>query len=113
MKQTIRTTEDSVPNWVPCPGTKDQHLTVDGTVRQFAALSSLTTHCVVNIQAADVRVTFDDDSPVGGSVGCLMPTGTFMYWSRTAVEKMKLVREGGSSAVAWLQEFRTAVHLPQ
>ena len=110
MKHTIKTTEDSVPNWVPTPRVKDQHLTVDGTVRQFAALSDSTTHCVINVQVADVRVTFDGDDPVAGSVGCLFPEGTFMYWSRSAVELMKLVRNAGTNAVVWISEFKTAVH---
>ena len=108
MKHVISLVEDSIPGWAPTPGAGDQHLAVGASPAQFSALDERTRFCVINVQTADVRMTLDGGSPVGGSVGALLPAGTFIYWGRNAVERMKFVQDGGLAAVLWLQEFVTA-----
>ena len=97
--------QDQVANWIPTPGAKDQHLAVSTAAVAFEALQPTTKFCMINVQGADVRMTLDGDDPVGGSGGGLLKEGTYIYWARAAVEAMKFVRDAGTDAVVWMQEF--------
>jgi hypothetical protein len=97
--------QDQVANWIPVPGAKDQHLAVSSAAVAFAALGETTKFCMINVQGGDVRMTLDGDDPVDGSVGGILKEGTYIYWARVAVEAMKFVRNGGTDAVVWMQEF--------
>jgi hypothetical protein len=108
MKQVIKLTEDGIQNWAPTPGATMQHLTVDGTARQFSALDSLTRYCIINVQGADVRVRIDGTAPVGGTTGLLLPAGTYIYWARLFVERAKFIKDSTGDAVLALQECVTA-----
>jgi hypothetical protein len=110
-KQVIRRTEDSVPNWRPVPGVKVQKLTVGNAVVQFAKLDPRTNHCILSIEAADVRISFDGDDPVSGVSQMLLQYGTYGYWGRDMISAMKLIRNAGTNATAWLQQCITAVGL--
>ncbi len=110
-KQVIRRTEDSVPNWRPVPGVKVQKLTVSNAVKQFAKLNPMTNHCILSIETADVRVSFDGDDPVVGTSQMLLQYGTYGYWGRDMISAMKLIRNAGTDATVWLQECMTAVGL--
>lgn len=107
-KQVIRLTEDGIQNWAPTPGVAMQHLTVDGTARQFSALDTRTQYCIVNVQGADVRVRIDGTAPVGGTTGLLLPVGTYIYWGRVFIERAKFIKDSTGDAVLALQECVTS-----
>tara|TARA_S200002703_G_scaffold156879_1_gene163455 strand:- start:170 stop:484 length:315 start_codon:yes stop_codon:yes gene_type:complete len=97
-----------VTNLYPKPtvGVTDQSLTVaDSAVPFGTAFNSLTRYVVLDVQTADVRVTYDGSDPVAGSNGHLLFAGRSYTWSKEAAANARFVREGSTSANIHASEF--------
>lgn len=89
-------------------GTKAaQALTVDATVGgvQFAPWHAETTHVRIQIQTADVRVTFDGSAPTA-TAGEILPVGYTDIWLAATAAAAKFIRVGGTSAVVYASQMR-------
>jgi len=77
----------------------DQRLTVDGTVGglQFTAYSTATTALVdLDIQDADVMVTFDGSAPTSTN-GHRLYVGNTYTWATARFNAAKFIRQGTTS----------------
>ena len=91
----------------PTPGVTDQTLTVDATaggVQFGTAFNSLTRYIVLDVQSADVRVTYDDSAPTTTN-GHILFAGRSYTWSKQAAAAAKFIRDGGTSATIHASEF--------
>ena len=91
----------------PTPGVTDQTLTVDATaggVQFGTAFNSLTRYIVLDVQGADVRVTYDDSAPTTSN-GHILFAGRSYTWSKQAAAAAKFIQDGGTSATIHASEF--------
>jgi hypothetical protein len=91
----------------PTPGVTDQTLTVDATaggVQFGTAFNSLTRYIVLDVQGADVRVTYDDSAPTTSN-GHILFAGRSYTWSKQAASAAKFIRDGGTDATIHASEF--------
>jgi hypothetical protein len=90
----------------PTSGAADQRLTVDATSGgvQFSAFADLTRYVVLDVQDADVMVTFDGSAPTSTN-GHRLYAGSNFTWSKAAATAAKLIRQGGTSGVVHASEF--------
>jgi hypothetical protein len=91
----------------PTPGVTDQTLTVDATaggVQFGTAFNSLTRYIVLDVQGADVRVTYDDSAPTTSN-GHILFAGRSYTWSKQAAVAAKFIRDGGTDATIHASEF--------
>lgn len=70
------------------------------------ALNAATNHVLVQVNGADIRVTFDG----GGtepttSLGFRMVAGTEAYWSKDQFNNAVAIREGSTNATLEIQEM--------
>ena len=96
-----------VTNLYPKPtvGVSDQTLTVSTSVVQFGtAFNSLTRYIVLDVQGADVRVTYDDSAPTTSN-GHILFAGRSYTWSKAAAQAAKFIRDGGTDATIHASEF--------
>ena len=68
-------------------------------------LATDTQHILVQVNGADIRVTFDGSTTPTASVGFRFPSGSSAYWTRTMALKAKAIREASTDAVLELQEL--------
>jgi hypothetical protein len=68
-------------------------------------LNSNTTHVLVQVGGADIRVTFDTVTDPTASIGFKMPSGSSAYWTRQMMTKAKAIREASTDAVIEAQEL--------
>jgi len=77
-----------------------QALAVSSTVvAPAAAFADSTTHVLLNVAAADVRVTVDGSDPVGGATGQLWLNGTTMLLNKKLVARLKFIRNAAINLV--------------
>ena len=91
----------------PTPGITDQTLTVDATaggVQFGTAFNSLTRYIVLDVQGADVRVTYDDSAPTTSN-GHILFAGRSYTWSKQAAAAAKFIRDGSTDATIHASEF--------
>lgn len=89
----------------PTPGVTDQSLAVADSVVQFGtAFNDLTKYVVLDVQTADVRVTYDDSAPTTSN-GHILFAGRSYTWSKEAAQAAKFIRNGGTSASIHASEF--------
>jgi len=89
----------------PTPGVADQTLTVSTGVVQFGtAFNNLTRYIVLDVQDADVRVTYDDSDPTTTN-GHILLSGRSYTWSKQAAAAAKFIRDGGANAIIHASEF--------
>ena len=91
----------------PTPGITDQTLTVDATaggVQFGTAFNSLTRYIVLDVQGADVRVTYDDSAPTTSN-GHILFAGRSYTWSKQAAAAAKFIRDGSVDATIHASEF--------
>ncbi|MGA1375871.1 MAG: hypothetical protein ACO32S_04565 [Steroidobacteraceae bacterium] len=94
-------------NLYPKPnGTKaDERLTVSTTAVQFATTFDITTNYVlVDVQDADVMVTFDGSTPTATN-GHRYNSGAREYWSRQKAQAAKFIRQAGTDAAVQASQF--------
>ena len=91
----------------PTPGITDQTLTVDATaggVQFGTAFNSLTRYIVLDVQGADVRVTYDDSAPTTSN-GHILFAGRSYTWSKQAAAAAKFIQDGSTDATIHASEF--------
>lgn len=88
----------------PNPNANDQALTVDDTVRQFAALHIDTDYVVLDIQDNNVRATFDGSAPTASNGHLLVKEQGLITLSANVAKAMKMIRVS-SNAIIHLTEF--------
>ena len=90
----------------PTPGATDQTLSVDDTAggKQFSAFNSLTKYVVLDVQGADVRVTYDDSAPTTTN-GHILYAGRSYTWSKQAAVAAKFIRDTSVTAGIFASEF--------
>ena len=89
----------------PTPGVTDQSLAVaDSAVPFGTAFNSLTKYVVLDVQTADVRVTYDGSDPTTSN-GHILFAGRSYTWSKEAAAAAKFIRNGSTSASIHASEF--------
>ena len=92
----------------PTPGVNDQTLTVSNSAVQFGtAFNSLTKYVVLDVQTADVRVTYDGDTSgdVSATNGHLLFAGRSYTWSKEAATAARFFRDGSTDGKIHASEF--------
>ena len=89
----------------PTPGVTDQTLTVDNTTGgvQFSAFNALTKFVVLDVQVADVRVTYDGSAPTTTN-GHILFAGRSYTWSKAAAEAAKFIEDPTTDATIHASE---------
>lgn len=90
---------------VPNGAEADQRLTVDDSVRQFAAFHSDTTAIYWTSEAAECRVTFDGSAPTTSN-GHVIAAGSSGTWPATTAAVAKFIRTTGVSAVIHASQMK-------
>ena len=89
----------------PTSGVSDQTLAVADSAVQFGtAFNSLTRYIVLDVQLADVRVTYDGSAPTSTN-GHILFAGRSYTWSKQAAVAAKFIRDGSVSASIQASEF--------
>ena len=89
----------------PTSGVSDQTLAVADAAVQFGtAFNSLTRYIVLDVQLADVRVTYDGSAPTSTN-GHILFAGRSYTWSKQAAVAAKFIRDGSVSASIHASEF--------
>jgi len=88
----------------PTPGVADQTLTVANSVVQFSAFNSLTKFVVLDVQVADVRVTYDGSTP-SSTNGHILFAGRSYTWSKAAAAAAKFIEDTTTDATIHASEF--------
>ena len=94
----------------PVAGHTDQTLAVDDTAGgvQFGAFSASCKYVVLDVQVADVRVTYDDSAPVGGTSspnGHLLYAGRSYTWAVETARAAKFIESTSTNATIHASEF--------
>ena len=93
----------------PTTGVTDQTLTVADSVVQFGtAFNSLTRYIVLDVQDADVFVTYDGSDPVktsGLENGHKLFAGRSYTWAKKTAEAAKFIEDTTTDAVIHASEF--------
>jgi len=92
------------------PGTTHRQVTVSSSANDLQTLGSFTlnagtTHVLVQVTGASIRVTFDGATDPTSTKGFDYPLGTMAYWPRDLFLSAKCIREGGTDAVLEVQEL--------
>ena len=93
------------PTVVNATSVADQRLAVSNTAVQFSAFNNLTQLVVIDIQNADVMVTFDGSSPTSSN-GHRLYQGTAYTWSKAMCASAKFIRQSGTDAAIHASEFQ-------
>ena len=86
-------------------------LTVSSTALNLSSsisagsLDSKTTHVLVQVEGANIRVTFDGATSPTANLGFQYVAGSSAYWSRNMFQMAKAIREGGADATLQIQEL--------
>ena len=85
----------------------DQRLTVSSTAIPFATTFNIGTDMVVlDVQGADVMVTFDGSDPTTSN-GHRLYNASHYTWSRQAAQAARFIRQAGTDAAIHASEFQT------
>ena len=87
----------------PTPGVAVQTLAVGNSVVQFSAFNSLTKFVVLDVQVADVRVTYDGSTP-SSTNGHILFAGRSYTWSKAAAAA-KFFEDTTTDATIHASEF--------
>lgn len=69
-------------------------------------LHSATNHVLVQVNGANIRVTFDGgQTDPSSTLGFRMVAGTEAYWSRDQFNNATVIREGSTNATLEIQEM--------
>jgi hypothetical protein len=84
----------------------DQRLTVSSAVVQFAtAFNEITDLVVLDVQSADVMVTFDGSDP-SSTNGHRLYNGRDYTWSRATAAAARFIRADATDAAIQASEFQ-------
>jgi hypothetical protein len=84
---------------VTCPGTSS-------TQTISTALDPWSNLVFLDVQTADVIVTFDGQTPVAGTTGHRLYAGTNYTWSTATAHAAKFIAATSSTAFIWVTEFQ-------
>jgi hypothetical protein len=87
----------------PTPDRLQQQLALTAGALAFGTLSPKTTHVLVSVDTANVRVTFDGSTP-DANTGHLLTAPYIGMWSAARAKAAKFIKTG-SNAVAVGTEF--------
>ena len=85
-------------------GHTDQALSVADSVVQFGAFSSACKYVVLDVQTADVRVTYDDSAPTSSN-GHILFAGRSYTWAVETARAAKFIENSTTDAVIQASEF--------
>ena len=93
----------------PTDGTTMERLQVTAATSETGnsfqtSYNSITKYIVLDIQDADVRVTYDGVAPTS-SVGHILFAGRSYTWAVETARVAKFIRDGGTSAKIHASEF--------
>ena len=101
-----------ITNLYPIPnGTSaiaaDQALAVDDTAGgvQFSALHANTRYVMIDVQIANVRVTFDGSAPTATNGHILVASKGLLVLSASAARKAKFIEDTATDAVVHMSQF--------
>jgi len=92
----------------PVVGHTDQTLAVGNASVSFGAFSANCKYVVLDVQTADVRVTYDGSAPVGGTSspnGHLLFAGRSYTWAVETARAAKFIESSTTDAVIHASEF--------
>ena len=90
---------------VPTAGVDDQTLSVADSAVQFGtAFNASTKYIVLDVQTADVRVTYDSSAPTTTN-GHILFAGRSYTWAKATAEAARFIRDGSVSATIHASEF--------
>ena len=92
------------PNIYRGTAVADQRLTVSSAVVTFSAFADTTNLIVLDVQNADVMVTFDGSDP-SATNGHRLYGGTHYTWSRATAAAARFIRQGSTDGVIQASEF--------
>lgn len=92
---------------IPQNGTTHKQNTISNTAEPVIdwTLANDTEHVFIQVNNADIRVTFDGSTDPTTTLGFRFIAGSSAYWTRTLALKARAIREGASNAVIELQEL--------
>jgi hypothetical protein len=92
---------------IPQNGTLHKQRTVSSSAVAFLdwTLATDTEHLLIQVNGADIRVTFDGTTDPTASKGFRLPANSSAYWTRTMALKARAIREGSTDAVIEAQEL--------
>lgn len=94
----------------PAPGGVDERLTVDATVGgvqlSLSGITADTRFYVLDVQEADVFVTFDGSAPTTTN-GHKLAAGSSMEWSIATCRAAKFIRSASTDAKIHASPFST------
>ena len=88
-----------------------EQVTVSSSALQLPAqltageLNKSTQHVLLQVNGADLRVTFDGATDPTSSLGFKMVAGTEAYWSYDQFRKARAIRAGSTDATLEVQEM--------
>lgn len=82
----------------------DQRLTVSSSVVTLSAFADTTNMIVLDVQNADVMVTFDGSDP-SATNGHRLYSGSHFTWSRATATAARFIRQGSTDAAIQASEF--------
>lgn len=82
----------------PTPSRLQQQLALTSGAMAFTAFDAKTTHVLVSVDTANVRVTFDGSTP-DANTGHLLTAPYIGMWSKARAQAAKFIKTG-SNAVA-------------
>jgi len=99
----VNTPSQAIPQY----GTIHHQNTVGSTAELAVdwTLASDTQHVLVQVNNADLRVTFDGTTTPTASIGFRLTNGSCAYWTKTMAIKANVIREASTDAVIELQEL--------
>lgn len=80
------------------PAGTDQRKTVSTTVVQLDPIGHPATHVFLDVQGADLMVTFDDSDPSAVN-GHRFAVGASAVWNRATAKAAKFIRQGATDGV--------------
>lgn len=102
----------------PTPGVTDRQVTTSSTAGDLfgtggttvaagnsAAFNKLTRYIVMDVQGADVRVTFDGSTVPTTTKGHILFAGRSYTFSKIAAENLNIINDGSSNATIHASEF--------
>ena len=93
------------PTYVAGVAVADQRLSVADTAVPFAtAFNAATDTVLLDVQTADVMVTFDGTAPTTTN-GHRLYAGQAFTWGKSAAQRANFIRATGTSAVIHASEF--------
>jgi len=99
----VNTPSQAIPQY----GTVHKQNTISSTAELAVdwTLNASTQHVLVQVNNADLRVTFDGSTTPTATIGFRLTAGSCAYWTKTMATNAKAIRESSTDAVIEFQEL--------